>query len=132
MQGLDTVEVKEFRDRFRKRIWWLTPIGKSHNQLLESIGEEPNTEAYLDYKKAFDKYRYTKRAEVSIRILFYAGLISSVAASMGLEQLRILQSIAAYIGITAIIILYAVTSYFNLRAREEFYLRRDLLVKEIG
>ncbi len=115
---------------FRRKLWWFTPIGKSHNELLNSLGEEPRSKEYIQYKRAFDKYRYTKRVEVTLRILFYAGLISSVAASMGLEQLRILQSIATYIGITAVIILYAFTSYLNLRAREEFYLRRDLLVKE--
>jgi len=121
---------ENYLNNFRRKLWWFTPIGKSHNQLLKSLGKKPRSKEYLEYEKSFHKYRYTKRAEVSVRLLFYAGLISSVAASMGLEQLRVLQSIAAYIGMTALVILYALTSYFNLIAREEFYLKRDLLVME--
>lgn len=120
---------EKFRE-FRRDLRWFTPSGKVDHDLRKHIGEEPDDKNYNGYRKAYRKYRYTKRAEVSFRILLYAGLVTSVAASLGLEQLRILQSIAGYIGITFLIIFYAVASYFNLRAREEFYLRRELFLSE--
>lgn len=123
-------EVKESVNSFRRGLWWFTPIGKSHNDLLRSMDVDKDSDSYKAYRRAFDRYRYTKRAETTTKILLYASIITSVAASLGLEQLRILQNISAYIGITLLIVIFAVSSYFNLRAREDFYLRRDLMMKE--
>jgi len=121
--------IQKFRD-FRRDVRWFTPVGKADHDLRKYLSKEPDTGVYRRYRAAFKKYRYTKRAEVSFRVLLYAGLITSVAASFGIDQLYILQTIAGYIGISFLIVFYAAASYFNLRAREDFYLRREIFFIE--
>ncbi len=128
MQNLEDLRTK-FK-RFRRDLRWFTPVGKSDHDLRKYIHKEPSTKFYKNYRKAYKKYRHTKRAEVSFRILLYAGLVTSIAASFGLEQLRVLQNIAAYIGVSVLFVLYGAASYFNLRAREDFYLRREIFFME--
>ena len=120
---------RKFKD-LRRKIRWLTPAGKVDHDLRKYIDREPETQSYQEYRMAYRRYRYTKRAEVTFRILLYAGLVTSFAAAIGLEQLQILQNIAGYIGVTFLILFYALASYFNLRAREEFYFRREIFLTE--
>lgn len=128
---MNTVEtIKEKSRNFRRKLRWFTPVGRADHNLRKHLGKEPETKAYKDYRKAFKHYRYTKRFEITLKALFYAGVITSAAAALGLEQLRILQNIATYLGVTVIAGLYGIASYFNLHSREEFLLKREILLSE--
>lgn len=128
---MSTVETFKTKTKeIRRKLRWVTPAGRADNNLRKHIGKEPQTKNYRDYRKAFKHYRYTKRFELILRILLYAGVITSAAAALGLEQLRLIQSIATYIGVSFIAVMYITARYFNLHAREQFLLQREIFLSE--
>jgi len=116
----------------RRKVRWFTPIGNTDNLLRKAKSEKlEDSKYYQDYYAAFKKYSYYNRIYLSVRILLYAGLIASFAVAVGLPEFTIIQSIASYIGVTLILIFYVLFSFLTLRAREEYYLRRELLISDL-
>lgn len=115
------------KDKFFK----LTPLGRADLLLEDYIeGEEREKKAFLDYEEALAKYRNMKLLQVVIKILLYAGVITSVAASFGIEQIKIISRIASYIGVTVLLASYAIINYVTMIYREEYHVKREILVSD--
>jgi amino acid permease len=115
----------------REKIFRLTPLGRADIELKEYLGETRkylDTEEFQEYETARQSYRELKLMQTSVKILLYAGLITSVVASLGFEQIKILNQIASYIGVTFLIILYLIINYATMLQREEYHVKREILV----
>lgn len=121
------MKIAEIYGKIKEKINWLSPVGYVDQELRKEI-DDLETEEFSEYEKAYRRYRHTRKAEISLRILLYAGLLTSFATSIGIEQLEILQTIATYIGVTLLFVFYALTGYVNKRARENLYFRREILI----
>lgn len=106
----------------------ITPLGRSDKILKEQI-PEPEKEQGLEYENAFKKYRRTIMAHTGIRILLYASIITSAAANLGLD-LDIISTISSYIGVTLLLMIYSGLTYLRMIYREEFYVRREILISK--
>ena len=112
----------------KNRLFLLTPIGRSDVELRDHLeGKDFEDEKFEDYEWALSKYRTHKALHYLIKILFYAGIITSVTATIGLE-VRILTQVASYIGVTLLFILFTATLYFSELYREEFHVKREILI----
>lgn len=123
-------KMRSYYDDIRKKIRWFTPLGKADWDLRNYLNPEESNEYYKRYKKSYKKYRYYKRIQITLRILIYASLVASVLTALGVPGTEILIGIASYIGISALIVLYLLFSYLCLRSREEYYVNREILLKE--
>jgi hypothetical protein len=115
----------------REKIFRLTPLGRADIELKEYLGETReylDTEEFQEYETARQSYRELKLMQTGVKILLYAGLITSVVASLGFEQIKILNQIASYIGVTFLIILYLIVNYATMLQREEYHVKREILV----
>lgn len=65
-----------------------------------------------------------------IKSLLYAGLITSVATTIGLDQAYILQKIASYIGVTLLLIIYGISKYFMDLYREHYHVQREIVISK--
>lgn len=122
--------LKSRYDRLRKKIRWFTPLGKADWDLRKYLNPDESSDYYKRYNLSYKKYRYYKRIQIFLRVLIYASLVASVLTALGVPGTELLLSIASYIGLTALVILYLVFSYLCLRAREEYYVNREILLKE--
>lgn len=114
----------------RNHIFRLTPLGKADSEVREFLEDRLTGEEFESYKKALNRYRFTKLLQASIKVLLYASIIASVFATLGLEEVELLQRVASYIGTTFLIILYAVTNYINLIRRESYHVQREVLISK--
>ena len=121
------MKIAEIYGEIKEKVNWLSTVGHVDQELRKEI-DDLETEEFLEYEKAYRRYRHTRKAEISFRILLYAGLLTSFATSIGIEQLEILQTIATYIGVTLLFVFYALTGYINKRAKENLYFRREILI----
>lgn len=118
-------KLQEFRDSF----FQLSAIGAADQRLKDKLeGEEVNWKAY---EKELEKYRRSLSIFNVTRVLFYAGLINSVASTFNIYGAGIIQQIASYIGVTVIIILYTIARHFTNRRRELYRLERELLINSV-
>jgi hypothetical protein len=112
----------------KNRLFLLTPIGRSDVELRDHLeGKDFEDERLDEYDWALSKYRTHKFLHYIIKILFYAGIITSITATIGLE-VRILTQVASYIGVTLLFILFTATLYFSELYREEFHVKREILI----
>lgn len=123
------MKISEIYGKIKEKVNWLSPVGHVDQELRKEI-DDLETEEFSEYEKAYKHYRRTRKAEISFRILLYAGLLTSFATSIGIEQLEILQTIATYIGVTMLFVFYTLTGYINKRARENLYFRREILISD--
>jgi hypothetical protein len=115
----------------KDKIFRLTPLGRADILLKEFLGVDENfldTEEFQNYEDALQKYRNLKLLQMVVKILLYAGLITSVAASLGLDGLRIINQVASYLGFTVLLVSYAVVNYATMIHREEYHVKREILV----
>lgn len=115
----------------KDKIFRLTPLGRADIELKNYLSADEDIESseeFKSYEKALKKYRNLKVLQMWVKILLYAGLITSIAASLGLEQISILNQIASYIGVTFLLLGYAVTNYATMLHREEYHVKREILV----
>ncbi len=105
----------------------ISPLGRADELLREELDDLP-AEKEEEYEKALNRLRYARTFHLVIRILLYAGLVTSVAAEFGL-QLDWVARIASFIGLTFLGVIYLVTGYVEKVLREEFEVRRILMVK---
>lgn len=106
----------------------LTPLGRAEKILEEEI-QEFKAEDKQKYDEALANYRKTKTAHLAVKILLYAGIITSFTATFGIDA-GIISRISSYIGVTILIILYTALTYLTAIQRETFLVRREILISQ--
>lgn len=117
----------------KEKIFNLTPLGRADILLKKYLGldeEIDDTNEFQEYERALKKYRNLKLVQLVVKILLYAGVVTSVAASFGLEELRIINRIASYLGVTFLVISYIAINYVTMLHREEYHVKREILVSQ--
>lgn len=112
----------------KKYLFELTPLGKADKEVRDYLKEGLDDHQFEKYDKSLSQYRHTKLIQTSLKILLYASIITSVAATLGFDQIRILQRIASYIGTSFILVLYALTSYIAMIRKEAYHVQREILI----
>ncbi|MFB6199300.1 MAG: hypothetical protein ABEJ83_00350 [Candidatus Nanohaloarchaea archaeon] len=116
--------------KLRNIIFELTPLGKANLDVKRYITEEDIDEEQLKkYEKALKYYRDLKFFQTSLKLLLYASIVTSIAATFGF-RLEALKTVASYLGTTLILFLYAAVSYFTMIRREAYHVQREILVAE--
>ena len=68
--------------KIKEKVNWLSPVGHVDQELRKVI-DDLETQEFSEYEKAYRHYHRTRKAEISFRILLYAGLLTSFATSIG-------------------------------------------------
>lgn len=108
------------------RLTEFTPLGKADKLMKEELEGFDNSKEQ-EYEDSFSKYKKIKIIQSIIRILLYAGIITSITATFGLD-IAIIARISSYIGVTFLLLSYVVVSYFAMMYRQIFYVRREILI----
>jgi len=117
--------------RYSRKIFNLTPLGKADNEVQSFLEKRLAEHQMKRYRKALAHYRYMKMVHAGLKILFYAGLITSAAATFGLRTpVLIVEQVATYIGTGVIFVLYAFTGYVTMIRRESYHVQREILISE--
>ncbi|MFB6292174.1 MAG: hypothetical protein ABEI58_02155 [Candidatus Nanohaloarchaea archaeon] len=116
----------------KKHLFQLTPLGKADLEVREYLKDNLDEEQFERYEFALDNYRHMKMVQTSLQVLLYASIITSVAATFGLNQAQIIQKVASYIGLSVIFVLYAITSYIAMIRRESYHVQREILLSKAG
>ena len=124
-QIVDTVKTDKGLKKYMD-ISKLTPLGRT-DKVLKQETEGLDAEKTEEYEDTFSRYRRIKILQLSVKILLYASIITSVASAIGLN-VEFIASISSYIGTTVLIIIYAGITYLTKMYREIFYVRREILI----
>ncbi len=117
--------------RLKNHIFELTPLGKADKEVREYLEEGLETHQFERYERTLNQYRHMKVFQGSLKILLYASIITSVAATFGLGgQLKIIERLASYLGTSLIFVLYAITSYITMIRRETYHVQREILISQ--
>jgi hypothetical protein len=110
-----------------ERIHRLTPEGKADYLFRKFLTDKSEEKNFKEYDKSLAKYRKYKSIQLGSKILLYASIITSIAASFNFN-LKFISTLASFIGPTLLLILYAVTSYISKVYKEELHVQRDILL----
>ena len=116
------------------KLYNLTPLGRAElliEEYLEKEGIEEQTEELNDYERVLSRYQNLNILQIIVKVLLYAGVITSVATSMGLQQVQIINQIASYIGVSFLALAYIITNHFTKLYREEYQIKREILISNI-
>lgn len=117
----------------RDNIFRITPLGRADRELKEYLIDRGVKEKQMrEYNKSLNKYRTNKALHNFVKVFLYAGIITSVATTFGIDQAEYIAKIASYIGVSLLLVFYVITFYFSELYREEYHLRREILVSEIN
>lgn len=117
----------------RNQIFRTTPLGRADRDLQEYLSDkEINEKLLTDYNQVLNKYRTNKALNSFIKLFLYAGIVTSVATTFGIEQARYIAQIASYIGVSILFALYSITLYFSELYREEYHVKREILISEVN
>lgn len=111
----------------REKIGYASPLGRAH-QKLERYLEGDLSASRKEYIKAYRKYRTNRAALLGVKSLLYAGLITSVLTTAGIGGAELIAQVASYIGVTVLLVFYAVFRYLSELYREEYHVRREILI----
>lgn len=116
----------------RDYIFRTTPLGRADNDLREYLADK-NVEngRVKDYTSVLNKYRTNKALHNFIKLFLYAGIVTSVATTFGIHQAQYIARVASYIGVSFLLVLYAITLYFSELYREEYHVKREILISEV-
>lgn len=114
----------------KKYLFELTPLGKADKDVREHLKKGLEDHQFERYDKSLSHYRHMKIIQTSLKILLYASIITSIAATFGFDQIRILQRIASYIGTSFILVIYAITSYVAMIRKEAYHVQREILISQ--
>ncbi|MFB6204864.1 MAG: hypothetical protein ABEJ75_04410 [Candidatus Nanohaloarchaea archaeon] len=118
----------------RHRIFHFTPLGRADRQLKNYLGEVE--EGVMErYEKELGRYRNAKMVQLALLLLLYAGLITSIAATIGFGltgPARLVQKVASYFGTGLIFIAYVISRYFTMLYRESYHVQREILLHRVG
>lgn len=116
--------------RLKQHLFELTPLGKADKEVRGYLRKNLEPTQFKRYETALTHYRHTKLIQAAIKILLYASIVTSVFATLGFEEIKIIQAIASYIGTTVLFVLYATTSYINMIRRESYHVQREILISK--
>ena len=111
----------------KDRLFKLTPLGRADHQIREFLKDKADEDEFKQYNKTLAKYRNFKLIQQTIRILFYASAITSIATVFNLD-LSIITEIASYLGFTLLLALYIIFTYLTMMYREDYYVQRDIIL----
>jgi len=116
---------------WKQILFELTPLGKADKEVRGFLKEGLEPHQFDRYEAALKKYRYLKIIQGSLKVLLYASIVTSVAATFGLRgEFLIIERIASYIGTSFIFVIYAFVSYFTMIRREAYHVQREILVSQ--
>ncbi|MFB6159231.1 MAG: hypothetical protein ABEJ95_06275 [Candidatus Nanohalobium sp.] len=114
----------------KKKLEKLTPIGRTHQELEKYLEQNGEKEDYRErYEETLSKYRKTQIIRQTTKLLLYASLITSFAATFQLD-IKLIEKIASYIGLTLLLAAYTTANYTNKIYREELHLHRNILINQ--
>lgn len=116
--------------KWQKHVFELTPLGKADKDVREFLKDRLDEEQFRRYENALKHYRHLKGFQTILKLLLYASVITSIAATFGFDQIRFLQQIASYVGTSMLFVFYAVTSYFTMIRREAYHVQREILISK--
>ena len=111
----------------KERLFRLTPLGRADHQIREFLEDKLDKQEFEQYNKTLMRYRNFKLVQQTIRALFYASAITSIATVFNLD-LSIIAEIASYLGFTLLLVLYVVFTYLTMLYREDYYVQRDIVL----
>lgn len=115
----------------RERIFRITPLGRAESDVKKYLEENSAKKEELKrYEITLEKYRSAKIVHIIVKSLLYASVITSVAATIGLDQARILEKLASYIGVGLILVIYALSKYLVELYRESYHVQREILIAD--
>jgi hypothetical protein len=119
--------VKKLRDF----IFRLTPLGRADDDVKEYVkNSELEAERLAEYETVLNKYRTHRGIHNFVKLFLYAGIVTSVATTFGLEEAEFIAQIASYIGVSILFFLYSASMYFSELYREEYHVKREILISE--
>lgn len=117
--------------KIKDHIFELTPLGKADKEVRGFLKKRLAEHQMERYREALNHYRHIKMIQASLKMLFYASIITSVAATIGLEkEASLFQQLASYIGTSALFVLFAITSYITMIRKENYHVQREILISE--
>lgn len=114
----------------KKYLFELTPLGKADKEVRDYLKQGLEPHQFERYQNSLNHYRHIKVIQSSLKMLFYASIIASVATTVGLNGAQILEKVASYIGTSVIFVLYAITSYISMIRRETYHVQREILISK--
>jgi len=115
----------------KKYLFELTPLGKADKEVRSYLQERLADHQVERYQRALTHYRHVKIIQSTLKVLLYASLITSIAATVGFRgELEILEKVASYLGTSIILIMFAVTSYITMIRRESYHVQREILISQ--
>ncbi|MFB6213779.1 MAG: hypothetical protein ABEJ07_04435 [Candidatus Nanohaloarchaea archaeon] len=116
---------------WKQHLFELTPLGKADKDVREYLKESLDPAQFKRYQRALKHYRHLKLVQATLKVLLYAGILTSVAATLGFSgEIRIIQQIASYVGTSIIFVLFALTSYITMIRREAYHVQREILISK--
>lgn len=117
--------------KLKEHFFELTPLGKADKEVRGFLKKRLAEHQMEKYRQSLKHYRHMKTVQAGIKALFYASIITSVAATVGLEsEASLVSQIAAYLGTTTLFVIYAITSYITMIRRENYHVQREILISE--
>lgn len=117
--------------KYKRLVFELTPLGKADKEVRGFLEQRLPEHQMKRYRKSLNTYRSAKLVQSSLKVLLYAGLITSIAATVGLQEpAGLVQQIASYFGTSLIFILFSVSSYITMIRRENYHVQREILISE--
>lgn len=117
--------------KYKKHLFELTPLGKADKEVRSYLEKRLGDHQMERYRSSLQHYRHMKLIQTTIRVLLYASIITSFAATFGLKgRIQILQQVASYLGTTVLLVLYAITSYITLIRKENYHVQREILISQ--
>ena len=114
----------------KQHLFELTPLGKADKDVRAYLKQGLEPHQFKRYETSLRHYRHLKILQVSLKILLYAGIATSIVATVGLNEAMILQKVASYIGTTVLLVLFSVTSYITMIRRESYHVQREILISK--
>ncbi|MFP4038870.1 MAG: hypothetical protein ACLFTA_03755 [Candidatus Nanohaloarchaea archaeon] len=116
----------------RNYLFRVTPLGRADQDLKAYLKDKKFEEERLaEYEKSLGKYRANKAIHNIVKLFLYAGIVTSIATTFGIEQARYIAQAASYIGVTLLLMMYALTLYLSELYREEYHVKREILISEV-
>lgn len=115
------MDLQRIRDR-------LTPLGAADRTIRDTFDGVPSGRERERYERATSRYRRAQRLQDVFRLLFYASIVTTLASTLGIPQVRIIQAIHAYLGTTVSFLLFLVAGYVAAIRREQYYTQRSILI----
>lgn len=115
---------------WRKHVFELTPLGKADKDVREYLKDRLDEEQFERYESALKHYRHLKAVQAILKLLLYASVITTIAATFGFEGIEFIQRVASYLGTSLLFVLYAGTSYITMIRREAYHVQREILISK--